>query len=271
MRLELAAAIRKATSPAEARSAIAKVKARAAKSNEIADAIFRPRVLADLAGQLMVHEHEAPGVVIEPMTASFTAADGQPLDAFLNLPWDEAVEYFRGRGLMDEDELSTLLKGHAETTKQVRRDMLDNVQKRVNEMLAQAIEQGQSYEEFAAQIAASADGLGITNQDPHYIDTVFRTGTMDAYGAGRHKAMQDPAVVEARPFRQIQTAGDGRVSEAHRPLDGLVYRADGPLQNLRTPFNYKCRCVIISLGRDYNGPVVDSLPPGSVAPGFGGL
>lgn len=266
LRKEMADAIRGAGSPEAARKAVAKAKARAAKSNAIADAIFQPRVLADLAGQLAIHEREAPGVVVDQ---EFTAAE-QPLGAFLNLPWDEALTYFRGRGILDEDELSTLLKGHAASTKQARRDMLDIVQERVNELLAQAIERGQTLDDFASALESEADGLGITNQDPHYIDTVFRTNVMDAYGAGRAEAMNHPDVIEARPFRQIRTAGDGRVRDSHQQLDGLTYRADGPLKNLRTPFDYNDRCQIVTLA-EYDGPLITEMPPGAVRPGFGGI
>ena len=273
MRRELADAIAASGSLKDAAHAIARVKTKHANSAAIADAIFVPRVMADLAGQLMVHEHEAAGVVGKPIrqVKQLALGDSQPLEAFLNLPWDEALDYFKGRGLTSERELSTLLKGHAEATKDARKALLANVQENVNAMLADAIAEGQTFEQFAEALNESAEGLGITNQDPAFLNTVFRTNVLDAYGAGRAAAMNHPDVVEARPFRRIHTAGDGRVREEHVPLDGLVFRADGPLSGLRPPFGFNCRCSVVSEGPDYSGPVVDSLPAGAVAPGFGGL
>jgi SPP1 gp7 family putative phage head morphogenesis protein len=271
LRLELADAIGSAGSLKEALSAIARVRAKHANSTAIADAIFVPRAMADLAGQLMVHEHEAPGVVGEPMLRQvklLALGDSQPLEAFLGLPWDEALDYYKGRGLTSERELSTLLKGHAEATKDARRDLLATVQERVNEMLLDAVEQGQSFEEFAEALAGEAGGLGITNQDPAYLQTVFRTNVLDAYGGGRAVAMNHPDVVAARPYRQIHTAGDGRVREEHVPLDGLVFRADGPLAGLRPPFGFNCRCSVTTMS-EWDGEVATELPAGAVTPGFG--
>lgn len=269
LRLAIADAVGEATNKADARRRVDAVRRKFARDNSIADALYVPAVMADLAGQLMVHEYEAPGVVVKPM-AKFALGDAQPLEAFLNLPWDEALAYFRSRGIVREGELETLLKGHAESTKEARKLLLDRVQSRVYELLDTAIEEGDTFRDFAQKLAEDADGLGITNRDPSYLQMVFRTNVHDAYGAGRLAAMNDPYVSEARPFRQIVTAGDGRVRDEHVELDGLVYRADGPLQYLRPPFGYQCRCSIVTL-ETWDGTVATELPPGALTPGFGGL
>lgn len=269
MRLDFADAIAGAKNAADARRKVDAVRKQYARDNAIADALYIPAVMADLAGQLMVHQYEAPGVVGKPIT-QFALGDAQPLDAFLNLPWDEALAYFRSRGVLRENELATLLKGHAEQTKAARKALLERVQTRVYELLDQSIERGETLRDFASKLAEDADGLGITNQDPAYLQTVFRTNVHDAYGAGRAAAMNHPDVVEARPYRQIHTAGDARVREEHVPLDGLVYEASGPLANLRPPFGFNCRCSVVTL-ESWDGAVVDELPTGAVAPGFGGL
>jgi hypothetical protein len=99
-------------------------------------------------------------------------------------------------------------------------------------------------------------------------NTVFRTNVMSAYGAGKHRALSDPDVIAARPYRQIRTAGDARVRDEHAQLEGLTYMADGPLSELKTPFGFQCRCSVVSLA-EYSGEVVSELPAGSVDPGFG--
>lgn len=273
LRAELSDAVGGATSKADALTRIAAVRKRHANSTELADALFVPMVMGELAGQLMVYEHEAPGVKIAPLRASspqqkFALGDAQPVEAFLNLPWDEALAYFRNRGIMSERELSTLLKNTTARTKAARKDLLEQIQQRVHGLLDQAIENGTDFRDFAKQIAADADGLGITNQDPAYLQTVFRTNVLGAYGAGRAAAMADPAVKAARPWRQIRTAGDARVGEDHAPLDGLVFEAEGPLADLKSPFRFGCRCVIVTLA-EWTGPVITQMPAGAVAPGFG--
>jgi uncharacterized protein with gpF-like domain len=123
-------------------------------------------------------------------------------------------------------------------------------------------------------LAQEADGLGITNQDPAYIQNVFRTNVMSAYGAGKHAAMSDPDIVEAFPYRQIRTAEDARVrdgehgGEDHTQLDGLVYESSGPLKDLKTPFSFQCRCAVSVLAK-WDGDVITEMPPNSLHEGFG--
>lgn len=239
------------------------------RSTALGDALFVPMLMADLAGQLMVYTYEA-GVTDEPaqMTFLLAAGDGQPPGSFLEQGWEEALAEFRRRGLISEDELSTLLRENAERSVEARRALLDHVQARVYELLEHAIDTGGTFRGFAKQLREDADGLGISANDTAYLQTVFRTNVMDAYGRGRHAALQDPDVVAARPYRQIRTAGDTRVRSEHDDLDGKVYMANGPLKELKTPFGYNCRCSIVSLA-EWDGEVIDSLPPDAVTPGFG--
>lgn len=237
---------------------------RYARSNEIGDALFVPMLMAEMAGQLMVHTYELQN----PGTIALTLGVGQEGGAFLGKPWEAALEEFVARGIVDENELSRLIADYAQQSKEARRLLLDRIQERVREMLYQQIEEGGTLRDFAEQIRGEADGLGITAQDPHYLETVFRTNVLSAYGAARHRALSHPDVVEARPYRQIRTAGDGRVREEHQQLDGLVFESDGPLADLHPPFGFQCRCSIVSLA-EWDGEVVEQLPDGAVSPGFG--
>lgn len=266
----MAAALEAVASEYEAHQVVSRVRKRWSRSNAVADALYVPIAMADMAGQLMVHTYEAPDAKPTPQQTLFTLAlgDAQDPSAFLNKPWDEALEEFRARGIVTEDELSRLLREWGDRSIEARRAMLDVVQKRVYELLDDAIAQGQTFPQFAGKLRAEAPGLGITADDPAYLQNVFRTNVMSAYGAGRLRALNDPDVIAARPYRQIRTVGDARVRDEHAPLDGLVYRADGPLAALKTPFSFQCRCAITSLS-EWDGEVVSELPAGAVAPGFG--
>lgn len=217
------------------------VRKRWARSNALADALYVPIAMADMAGQLMVHGYEV-GAPLPPRQTTFVLGlgDAQDTAAFLNKPWDEALEEFAARGVVSENELSRLLIDYAERSKEARRALLETVQKRVYELLTQAIAEGQQFRQFANQLREEAPGLGISASDPHYLSTVFRTNIQSAYGAGRHRALSDPDVVASRPFRQIRTSGDARVRDEHAQLDGLVFRADGPLAALKTPLGFNC-------------------------------
>jgi len=276
LRAELGLALVGAETYLDAKLATDAVLKQHADDPVIANALFVPMMLADLAGQLMVYTYEAgkPEPKRKPVQLSLGGA--QPDDAFLHLPWEEALEEFRARGLVSDDELSTLLKDTAEQAGEARELLLQHVQERVYELLDTAIEDGQTFGEFKAELEAEAPGLGISTEDSAYLQNVFRTNLMSAYGAGRNRALNDPDVIEAVPYRQIRTAGDARVRdgedghEDHQQLDGLVFRADGPLKNLTTPLGFQCRCGIIGLS-EWDGDVITELPPNSVAPGFGGI
>jgi SPP1 gp7 family putative phage head morphogenesis protein len=173
-----------------------------------------------------------------------------------------------GMGESQAAELSTLLKGNAEAAGVSHQLLLEGIQKRVNEMLAESIDKGGTFPEFAQLIADEAPGLGITNQNPAYVELVFRTNVLGAYGHGRHEAMSDPDVISARPFRQWRTSLDNRVREEHAAFESQVWRADDPaMSGLKTPAGFSCRCSVVSLST-WDGELATSVPPGLVTPGF---
>lgn len=262
LRAELAKAIGKAKTARAAKSAIAKVVAAHANSQELQDALMQPMAMADMAGQLMVKTYEAG-----PERLTLAVGDAQDPRTFLNLPWPEALDAWRKR-VASKGELATLLKGYEETARASQALVLEQVQTRVNDLLAEAIYEGQTFKQFADALAGEAPGLGITNQDPSYLQMVFRTNVLGAYGRGRHTAQQDPDVIEARPYRQWRTTGDSRVRPEHAAFADSVWRADNPaMANLHAPGGYQCRCSVVSL-ESWGGELVESVPPDLIQEGF---
>lgn len=268
LRLDLAQTLAGATDRRSARKRIAEVKRRHKTSSAIGDALFVPAIMAELAGQLMVYAHE----LTKPLQRHAFADDlgaAQDAAAFLNKPWVEAIADFRARGIMSDDELSILLDDYAQQAAESRQLLLDRVQHRVYELLTDALTEGHTFPEFAQQLREDAPGLGITTENTSYLQNVFRTNILGAYGAGRLRAQNDPDVVEARPYRQIRTSGDARVRDEHDKVDGMVFRSDHPtLGQLKPPFGFQCRCAIVSL-EEWDGDMIDELPDGTLTPGFG--
>lgn len=201
--------------------------------------------MAAMAGALMVKGREAQQVELVAMGAA------QDPRAFLNLPWVEAIEEFKARGVISDDEFSRLISQYAEESVEARRLLLERIQTRVRELLVKAVEEGETFEDFAAALADEAPGLGITAQDPSYLDTVFRTNVQSAYGGGRVRALLDPDVQAERQWVQYRTAGDSRVRDSHKLLDGGIYRIDDPeWLKIAPPNGYRCRCSIVSLTQE---------------------
>lgn len=249
---------------AQAKRGIAKAIKAAGKDEALGELIAQSMARADMAGRQMVSLYE---VGPKQLSLKVDVGDAQDPRTFLNLPWDEALAAFRARP-RGADELSTLLKGNARAAEISHQLLLEGIQKRVNEMLAESLDKGGTFPEFAQRIANEADGLGITNQSPAYLENVFRTNVLGAYGQGRHEAMSDPDVIAARPFRQWRTSLDNRVRESHVAFEGKVWRADdATMAGLKTPAGYQCRCSVVSLS-SWDGALETAIPADLVTPGF---
>lgn len=199
----------------------------------LGDVLFVTTALADMAGQLMVAGRET-GVV--------QLADNAPSPKpFLDLPWADALEYFKARGLVKATDFETLLQDYAQRSAVARQLMLAQVQSEVMRHLADSIEQGGTFPEFAKQVNTLTDNLGLSRGKPSYLQMVFRTNVQSAYGAGRYKAMTNPVVANARPYVQYRTVGDARVRDEHAALDGKTYRTDDPVwERVAPPNGYNC-------------------------------
>lgn len=233
--------------------------------DEIGDAIYVPAVMADMAGQLMVKGHEAKLVQLDAAT---------DITAFLDLPWEEALREWRARGLQSEQEFSTMLAGYAQRSDFARQKMLEHLQTMMRAKLDAAIADGQTYSDFADSVREGTTSLGISEAEPAYLTTVFRTNVQAAYGAGRYRAMTDPEVMDARPFAEYRTVGDALVRPSHAILDGTVYRIGTPAcDRVSPPGGYRCRCSMVTLSREEAAgrDVLDSVPEGGEPdPGFDG-
>lgn len=263
---QIGKAVGEASNPRAAKSAIARVCRSFRESREIAEPLFISSVMGDLAGQLMVDLYEVPHGAA---SLKLSIGEAQEENAFLSLHWQDAIDYFRERGLMRERELARLVKDKAAESAAAREAVLKAVQERTYAALDTVIAEGQSFRDFSKAIAANDPREPMSVADRAYLETaVFRTNVMDAYGAGRQRALSNPIVVAARPYRALRNAGDTRVRAEHNIV--LVWMADGPMANLRSPFGYGCRCACIAL-KEWDGEVAEEVPPTLLTPGFGGM
>lgn len=233
--------------------------------DELGDAIFVPAVMADMAGQLMVKGHEAKLVHLDADTE---------IKAFLDLPWEEALREWRARGLQSDSEFETMLKDYAQRSDVARSLMLEHLQEMMRTKLDDAIADGQSYKDFADSVREGTTSLGITEADPAYLTTVFRTNMQNAYGAGRYRAMTDPDVMELRPYAEYRTVGDALVRPNHAALEGCVFEiGTSTCDAVTPPGGYNCRCSMVTLSREEadGRKIWHSIPPGGQPDtGFGG-
>ena len=230
-RASLAALLEKASTPAEAERLIKTWKPDKVSWKKLGEALFEATVKADLGGDLMVRGDEKNRVIqmAEP-------ARSRPL---LNLGWREAIREFIERGVMDPDELSTLLRDYTQRSAIARQLMLEHVQEVVRGELVKSLEEGKTFPEFVKALRDGDLDLDLTNKP--YLQNVFRTNVQSAYGAGRFRAMQDPDVLAERPYVEYRTVGDARVRESHRALEGKVFDArSDEWHTIAPPNGYNC-------------------------------
>lgn len=269
MRQAAADAIRLAGNARQAGELVEEVVLAFDDDSDLGDSLFVPMIMGDMAGQLVVFDEAGLLDLADAERRAFRAvATGaaQPPASFLSLPWDEALAEFKRRGIVRDDELSRLLATYAQRSEEARGLMLERVQVRVRELLAQAVEEGQSLRDFAAALESEqAAGLGITTKDPAYIETVFRTNVQSAYGAGRYRAVTDPDVMDARPFVQYVTVDDSRVRPSHAVLHLTMYRSDSAaFQRIAPPNGFNCRCstVTFTFEEAREMDILDTVPTG---------
>lgn len=235
---------------------------------ELERLIYEASVKSDLAGQMFVRLVE-----LEPQGAERQlAVDLRP--AFLKMPFSQAVAFWRERG-GDPDILEFVLRAYRRRAALATDEQLDVISRRAVEELQRTLEEGNTLRDFRRAMEDQTITLGIAPQDPSYLENVYRTNVASAYGAGRWTQMNDPDVLEARPYRQWLTAQDNRVRAEHRPMNRKVWRADdATFANISPPGSYQCRCVLTTLSeeelRDEGLQVITSIPAGfEMTPGFG--
>lgn len=254
-----------ASSKAEAEARIAQALDALAQDDQVQTAIWRANLKANMAGELFVRE-------IELHRALFKLEAEGP--TFLSLPFDEAIEHFLSRVVMDPEAFAELSDTERFRSFTVARVLSDRLRERMFDRLGSAVENdfGPGLRDFVQEFeqdVLSGDGGSVRS----YLENVYRTNTATSYNAGRFRAQTDPDVVEATGYWQYVTAGDNRVRPAHRALDGKQWRIGDPqAQQLYPPNGYMCRCAIVVIDsedvdqRQLNREVGDD----AITTGFGG-
>ena len=270
VREAIAAAAGSAAGPASAEDAIREVLASYKGDPELERLIYEASVKSDLAGQMFVRLVE-----LDPMGAQRQlAVDLRP--AFLKMPFSEAVAFWRERG-GDPAILEEVLRAYRRRASMATDEQLDVISRRAVDELQRTLNEGNTLRDFQRAITEQSITLGIAPADPSYLENVYRTNVASAYGAGRWTQMNDPDVIEARPYRQWLTAMDSRVRDEHKPMARAVWRADNPAFSvLAPPAGFQCRCSVVTASQeefDEEGLArffITSIPAGFVmTPGFG--
>lgn len=183
----------------------------------------------------------AAPIVVPGVPAASGVAD------FSTMPFGEAIRAFAGKQVIPRrvfDRLSAAAKKKAFTVAGLaRKDMLATA----HDELHKALTDGDDLRAFSKRLSERFDAAGWTRLNPSHVENVFRTNIMGAYSAGRREQMDQPAVLAARPYRQILGVDDARTRPTHHDALTKVLDAKDPFwDRAGPPFGFQCRCRAVS-------------------------
>jgi SPP1 gp7 family putative phage head morphogenesis protein len=188
-----------------------------------------------------------------------------PEAAPFNLPFDEAIEFFRAKGIqVSPDSWRDLWReanARAFTVARVTQmDVLADLKLAVDA----AMSQGMSLGEFKSSVrpmlerkgwmahsgeAATAtlpDGTVRKRLTPWRVENIYRTNLQTAYSAGRWKQQEETAAFF--PYLQYMAILDSRTRQAHAAMHGKVFHREHPVwERWYPPNGFACRCYVKSL------------------------
>ncbi len=129
--------------------------------------------------------------------------------------------------------------------------------------LVDALNEGWDFRRFRSEVMAAVEGYRS-----NHLETVFRTNTGKAFALGKRESQ---FANEAVVLLEYSAVMDSRTRPDHAALDGLRLPKDDPFWNSHyPPWDFNCRCVVISVfpEDELERTPEDEVP--SVEPGFNG-
>lgn len=163
------------------------------------------------------------------------------------LPFDEAVDFFRAKGMRISPHSWMDVWGaehvHAFTVARVTAmDVLEDIRSAVDRAVSDGVSLGKFKAELSETLARkgwlAAPGVEPTAPAalrPWRLETIYRNNLQSAYNAGRYKQMLE--VARRRPFWMYDALNDLRTRPSHAAHDGEVRRFDHPFWDTWYPPN----------------------------------
>jgi hypothetical protein len=166
------------------------------------------------------------------------------------LPFEEAIQHFRGKLNLPTERWDEITKGmHARAfvvAGAQKAELLVDFRAEIDK----ALTRGTTIQDFRKAFDDIVRRHGWShNGTPGWRSRViYETNLRTAYQAGRYKQMSDPEVLQARPFWQYRHGDSITPRPEHLSWDGLVLPADDPWWETHYPPNgWGCKCKVFAL------------------------
>lgn len=158
----------------------------------------------------------------------------KPLELSFLLPFDEAIEAAKKRGVkLPDDYYSLPMEKRRESFTVAGLAELDQVQA-VKDALDKHLATGGTLGEF--QRWAKAQDFGIPR---HRLETIYRNSVQTAYNAGHWRNFEEHE--DSRGYLMYDAINDGRVRPAHKALDGIIKPVGDPFWASHSPpLGHRC-------------------------------
>ena len=176
--------------------------------------------------------------------------DVEALLARKDITFEEAVDYFKERVPVTASQFYKIAEEYRSLAFTVSGYTSVQILKRFYEEILAALEEGNTLQEFRANMNDFLETEGYEGITPLQADNIFRTNIQTAYNVGHYEQMSDPAVKELRPYWEYDAVQDTHTRRSHLAMDGRVFPADSPVWDTWFPPNgFRCRCTVRSLSK----------------------
>lgn len=167
--------------------------------------------------------------------------------AYGNLPFSEAIEFFREKVPIPTERWNDLRQGMHARGFMVAGAMQSDMLVDFHTALDKAISEGTTLEDFRKDFDNIVSRYGWTYNGSRGWRTrlIYETNIKTAHAAGRWKQMTDPDVVRLRPYLVYRHGDSDNPRPEHLAWDGLALPADDPWWATHYPPNgWGCSCFV---------------------------
>jgi len=169
-------------------------------------------------------------------------------DEALDLPFDEAIKFFREKTNVDTETWRDVWGAAHSRSFSVAGAAGDALLSDLRREVDKAIAEGTALEEFRSGFddIVNKNGWDYRGERNWRARIIFQTNIRTAYSAGRYAQMTLPETLEAFPFWQYQHSGAVHPRLDHLSWDGKVWRADNPVwSKIYPPNGFGCGCFVV--------------------------
>jgi len=164
--------------------------------------------------------------------------------------YDRAVAIMQARLQFTVVQLAFLEAVYSQRAIEVVDAIGDLTAGEVNRLIVDATVAGTPPAAAARLIRKELARVGLDPGNPYRLETIFRTQTLTAYNAARWQMLQDPDVQEILWGYEYVTAGDERVRDRHRAMDGARLPKNAQeWSSIWPPNGWNCRCTTVEIIR----------------------